>query len=472
MAGKERTSMKPLSLGTLFGGLVIAAAALFPSAATAAPSPCTNVCVVAPTGNDANSGTSLATAKLHIQAGIDAVSPGGTVKVYPGKYVENLLITVPVTLTGVGEGSTVVYPALSAPNPSGCGGSLCTGASNIILVRANGVKITRLVLDGDNPALTSGVNFGGADIDARNGIIVDYQAGVFNNLVVRDVLVRNIFLRGIYASSGGSFTFDHNRVTNVQADPASIAIFAFGGTGTMSENTVSWANDAISANHSNGIRFLDNTVRHSGSGVHTDNSNDGGGVADAIDGNTVSDCMPNGYGVWVFVPYKAPSVTNNTVRGCDVGLAAFGSGAAVTTTFSRNKVTGTGAAGTRGAYVSTTEFGFGDSPVTVAFDHNTFSRFETGMFVEETAGKVATVTAHRNSIEGNTQGLNNSGSHVADATCNWWGSPSGPGGAGPGTGNSVSANVTFSPWLTSHSLDGHCGPGEGEGGGHGGGESD
>lgn len=35
-----------------------------------------------------------------------------------------------------------------------------------------------------------------------------------------------------------------------------------------------------------------------------------------------------------------------------------------------------------------------------------------------------------------------------DATGNWWGDATGPGGAGPGSGDSVSANVDFSSWLT------------------------
>ena len=34
------------------------------------------------------------------------------------------------------------------------------------------------------------------------------------------------------------------------------------------------------------------------------------------------------------------------------------------------------------------------------------------------------------------------------ATCNWWGDNSGPSGVGPGTGDAVSANVDYNPWLT------------------------
>src|SRR5207237_5012031 len=136
--------------------------------------------------------------------------------------------------------------------------------------------IQGIALDGDNPSLTSGVSVGGADLDARNGIITNHLAGVYQNLTVRNTTIRNIYLRGIYASSGGSFNFHDNTVSNVQADPASIAMFNFGGAGSFANNTVSDANDAISANHSSGTQFLNNQVTSSGSGVHTDHAGDGG----------------------------------------------------------------------------------------------------------------------------------------------------------------------------------------------------
>ena len=142
----------------------------------------------------------------------------------------------PVTLKGSGN-STVIYPATS--NPACGGGSLCGGAaSNIVLVQANNVTITKLRLEGDNPALTSGVVVGGKDIDARNGIITNHEAGTYNNLTVSKVKVSDVYLRGMYASSGGTFDFNHDTVENVQAEEASIAMFAFGGSGTMSHNKV------------------------------------------------------------------------------------------------------------------------------------------------------------------------------------------------------------------------------------------
>jgi len=53
-----------------------------------------------------------------------------------------------------------------------------------------------------------------------------------------------------------------------------------------------------------------------------------------------------------------------------------------------------------------------------------------------------------NEIYGNANyGLYYDPTSTVDATCNWWGSCSGPSGEGPGTGDSVSTNVDFDPWI-------------------------
>lgn len=54
---------------------------------------------------------------------------------------------------------------------------------------------------------------------------------------------------------------------------------------------------------------------------------------------------------------------------------------------------------------------------------------------------------HRNNIVDNAEfGLDTA--LEIDATNNWWGDPSGPSGAGPGTGDVVTSSAQFDPWLT------------------------
>jgi len=276
-----------------------------------------------------------------IQQAIDAAAPGATITIGPGSYYENLTIDKPVSLVGYGN-LTVLYPSVS--NPDACEtSSLCGGdSSNMILVGADNVSISKMRLEGDNPNLTSGTVVNGADIDARNGIITDQERG-YENLTVTRVKVTDVFLRGIYPYEG-TFQFTHDTVENVAGNFASVAMFASHASGVMSENKVSRANDAISANWSKGTQFIANTITKSESGVHTDNNGGIGGVADVIKNNKVKECTTDGYGIWVFVPYLSPSVEGNRVSGCAVGLAAFGGAVSGEgPTFANDKVNGTGA---------------------------------------------------------------------------------------------------------------------------------
>ncbi len=180
---------------------------------------------VCPSGDCGHPGASTNS----IQAAIDAVGHS-TINIAAGTYTENIVVDKTVEIIGAGQGVTIIEPAISNPNCGGAGGgSLCTGGSNVFLIQADNVIIHDLTVEGDNPNLTTGFDEGGANIDARNGIITNHALGVFNGLEVYNVTVQNIYLRGMYASSGGTFNFHDNTVTNVQAEYASIAMFAYGG---------------------------------------------------------------------------------------------------------------------------------------------------------------------------------------------------------------------------------------------------
>jgi len=70
----------------------------------------------------------------------------------------------------------------------------------------------------------------------------------------------------------------------------------------------------------------------------------------------------------------------------------------------------------------------------------------------------ATIHINRNNITGNSNfGVNNTVSGILDATCNWWGAINGPGPVGPGSGDRVSMNVTFAPWLIAPAPGSPCG---------------
>ena len=383
-----------------------------------------------------------------IQAAINAAASGSTISIKPGTYRENITVTQSVTLAGAGD-DTIIEPAISNPNPC-TGSSLCgspNAASNIFLVQANNVTIQNMLLDGHNPLLHSGIVRGGVDLDARNGIIENFYAGVFNNLQVRHVTIKNIYLRGVYASSGGTFTFRDNVVQNVQGDYYSIAMFNFGGSGVFANNRVSYANDAISANWSMGTQFLNNTITQSGSGVHTDNNGGSGGVADLIRGNEISNCAANGYGIFVFVPYVSPTVANNDISHCSVGLAAYGEAVPVTTTFSDNTVNGM--KGSTGVFITDDQLGYGANSISVVFLGNVIKNNAIGFDLERTvSSNTVAATLHNNDIENNTTGVNNNSGGVTDATHNWWGCAKGPGAPGCNNIVNVGGSVTnYVPFL-------------------------
>lgn len=155
---------------------------------------------------DADASATPNCALASIGAAIGAAIASDTVAIGPGTFVENVIVTKALTLDGAGSSGaslTTIVPALSGPTCTSGTGSICTGGSNVILVQADDVTIRDIVVDGDNPALTSGIVSDGADLDARNGIIEDYSLGAFHRLTVAGVVVRNIYLRGIYAASGG-----------------------------------------------------------------------------------------------------------------------------------------------------------------------------------------------------------------------------------------------------------------------------
>lgn len=409
-----------------------------------------------------------------IQRAADAACAGDEVAIGAGDYVENVVVRKALTLAGESRRTTRLRPAVSAPAPCE-NGTLCGGAaSSVVLVQADHVTVRDLSIDGDNPSLTSGVVVGGADVDARNGIITNNLAGSFGDLRVERVRVINVYLRGIQIGNGGSFVFRGNVVRNVRGSGQSVAIFNFGGAGTIEGNLVFDANDAISSNHSRGTRMAGNGVHGSGSGLHTDNAGDAASSSpDRIEANAVTGCSPDGYGVWALLPYVAPTVRENLVLGCAVGLAAFGQGAPVAPAFTRNFVDGGRLKDSVGFYATNDQLGFGAGNARVAFSGNALRNNDFGAHLEQLAGFALAVELTCSAIVGNDTGVLASsaagplvgsslrGNVIADselvgvdatglaegpldATGNFWGCFGGPGAQGC---DDVAGDVATLPFL-------------------------
>jgi parallel beta-helix repeat protein len=85
----------------------------------------------------------------------------------------------------------------------------------------------------------------------------------------------------------------------------------------------------------------------------------------------------------------------------------------------------------------------------VRIKSNNITQCQAGIKIDPYAGAVVTgVTIDHNIILGNTNyGVDNHGPNIVDAQNNWWGCNDGPGAVGPGSGDMVSSNVTYAPWL-------------------------
>jgi len=86
-------------------------------------------------------------------------------------------------------------------------------------------------------------------------------------------------------------------------------------------------------------------------------------------------------------------------------------------------------------------------PMNISITGNTIVDNNTSGGVYLAAGYPATIAINGNAITGNVPGVANYLSEQVNATCNWWGAANGPGPVGPGSGDTVSLNVDYSPWL-------------------------
>jgi hypothetical protein len=390
-----------------------------------------------------------------IQYAIDEATPAGgdVLNASTGTFVENVVVHTPVIINGAGMANTTVIPAISAPNTC-VGASLCPTASNVFLVQASNITIQNLTVDGDNPAISTPPY----TTDARNGIITDhlnFPSTVFNNLNVNNVKIKNIYLRGLYASTGGSFDFQNNIVDNVAGEANSIGIFNFYGAGLVKNNVVTNCNDGIASNWSSGTTYELNNVSNSGTGIHTDNNGGSGGNADVITNNTISNSPANGYGIFVYAPYKNVLVEKNTITNVEVGLTSAGSySPTVLTTFNQNTVDGQMKANSIGVYSTTEIWGYTSGNQNVVLTNNFIKNNVKGFLIASELGYTNTTTANENSITGNTTGIKlvkdytevpPTGAFVLDFNCNWWGLSD-----FAGVATAVGASnppVDYAPWL-------------------------
>jgi hypothetical protein len=144
------------------------------------------------------------------------------------------------------------------------------------------------------------------------------------------------------------------------------------------------------------------------------------------------------------------NITNNTIcdNWSDGGMMIMATGdssAVADSVIERNTISNRSSYG--GIYFYSTSSGY----LTVAnltISNNTITDNTEGIVIPANPTWCTNSTAKNNNIYNNTHnGINSTNNATLTATLNYWGNASGPGGVGPGTGDNVTAYVTYSPWL-------------------------
>src|SRR5271156_3725301 len=111
-----------------------------------------------------------------IQAAVTAIAVGGTVKVCPGNYPEQVVISKSLTLTGVSSGTGADNPVITAP-ASGVlpnATSLADGsqiAAQILVQGTTGVSIKQIAVDGSNNGISSCTDLAGILFQNASGSV-------------------------------------------------------------------------------------------------------------------------------------------------------------------------------------------------------------------------------------------------------------------------------------------------------------
>jgi len=140
---------------------------------------------------------------------------------------------------------------------------------------------------------------------------------------------------------------------------------------------------------------------------------------------------------------KDSLIEGNLVRDFATEGVGIG-GQLINTEIRNNTITGY----VEGAALTFEEHYGRDLSENVKVEGNTFTGNDLGIYVFATQTELTGITFNFNNIAGNSRyGIWNQGGETLDATKNWWGHASGPGGRGPGDGDDISTKVLYSPWL-------------------------
>lgn len=434
-----------------------------------------------------------------IQSEIDNAQPGDTIHVAAGTYVEQPLITKNLTLIGVGSGTVIKAPAtlVSRFTTTDSKGNVFAQYPVLTVMNAN-ATVRDLVIDGDgrgNSAYKfSGIgyyNAGGAIIGTeikgvRNNPFNGTQHGVAIYAYLVDGSTRNLAIRNNYihdfqknamaVNSGGSSVLTTQIVGNriVGAGPTNVTaqngiqVYRVSGTldGYIDSNYIA---GIAYDNTSNPIKYVASSILNYYADVDITNNVVTNGHAEiynfdaqgAIANNRleVVKVGVSAYGIIatdppqaVPSPYEIPMAEAVATAASGDNIVTAASATEMPVNVSGNVVTFSGADNSS-TYGIEADAGYGPRSIRITADRNVVTGFEVGLEFYQCESSCTTanftgITANYNNVAGNTIGMRSNASYLtADGTNNWWGDPSGPSGAGSGSGAEVTQYINYTPWL-------------------------
>jgi uncharacterized repeat protein (TIGR01451 family) len=449
---------------------------------------------VSNSGDDSNSGNQTSPWQ-HIQYAVTHVGAGDTIIVEAGTYHEQVVIGKSLALQGSGASTVIAPSSLTAIYDSHWfGNGMVAG---IIVANAGGGSVTvkNLKVDGsgitappagaDNVAGIFYLNTGGTidTVTVENivvgvggtslrgdGIILSAKTYPVS-VEVEDSTIINFDKNGIEAEgsyltvnihnntvTGRGYTYSGDEVQNG-------IIIRDGATGTVNYNTISnlayypltwWACGIMFYNASGSADS--NVITNCQMGILFQDGN-GSANSNYVDGGTVG--LLGLYAQYYYAPAGTYTIsfTGNTVTGQieslpgyvneAIGGATYEAGVYLTITIDSNQLT-YGSATADGIQIGDTVADGAAGSVTAAIIRNNVSNWLNGIEFFDTVDYANTYVT-LNNIAGNTgYGITNSNTTLGgtiNAERNWWGSATGPGPVGLGSGDKISSNVDYALWL-------------------------
>jgi len=338
-----------------------------------------------------------------IQDGVNAVVPGGTVFVAAGTYDERITIDKSLDLRGAQYGVDPTPP-----------GARTTPASESIL------DITGLSVQNPNVAVevssgATNVSVGGFTLIgsptfhyADESIVRCWDDGI----TIQDNIMDGYI--GVLYKGADDLTVHRNRLV-------------------VNKNGV-----VVQPNPASNVTVSDNVFNLGPSPA---------GDESAIYMTSCSECLVSGNTAAGFINGKGVAgsnlaniaVSGNTFSGNKDGVSFWGNTTFIT--IDGNELS------------SSLRYGISIKGQDIEITGNEIrNNADTGINIARHVIDTERVEIHQNNIAGNTNyGVKVDTASVVEtvnATCNWWGAADGPSSAGPGSGDSVSSNVDFQPWLT------------------------